>query len=502
MRFAFERRVDLPRLAWCARVASGADVVELRHGPGVEAHGDFFAEGAWAGAFGAGRIDEATTVVGTGGRARPDAAVFTASSGRRDRVYAARGARELWISNSPVFALVASGDEPAPDFRGYLGEFTRQVRLGVRRTRRALPTRRGELWLFESGNVEARPDLSLTRVEPPPPPPPRDFAEYVASLEAALDGVFANASAPERGHGFRPLATLSRGYDAPAVAALAARLGCREAVTFSHREEGQAEAADDGTEIGKLLGYAVTTLERDAWAARPGMAEAEFCVLPPGFDVVWSAAEELLAGSLLLFGFGGDLFWTLQQLGAGLSTPGWAGLAALSGTTLLEFRLRVGFHCFPVPTVGWQQASAISAISRSDEMAPWRVGGDYDRPIPRRIVEQAGVPRGSFARTKLGTALHMLRAPEDLRSASRRDFEAFLRERLGAAAVARLRALHALYRRSAGATRALNAATGARLRAPLKAHRPGTGGFLPHWGFERIRSRYEGASGAALGGEA
>jgi hypothetical protein len=33
-------------------------------------------------------------------------------------------------------------------------------------------------------------------------------------------------------------------------------------------------------------------------------------------------------------------------------------------------------------------------------MRPWRVGGNYDRPIPRRLVEEAGVPRRAYAREK------------------------------------------------------------------------------------------------------
>jgi hypothetical protein len=489
VRFAFERVAALPRLAWCARIAAGADVVEVRHGPWVEAHGDFFVEGAWQGAFGEGRFDQAIAVVGTGGRARADAAVFTASSGRRDRLYLARGERELWVSNSPVFALVASGDALDPAFRRYLWEFLVQTRLGVRRERRTLPTCRGALWLFEAANLEVRPDLSFARVEPPPPPPPRDFAEYVASLEGALRDVLANASDPGRAHVFRPLVALSRGYDSPAVAALAARVGCCDAVTFRHRTPGEPDPSDDGTEIGSRLGLAVTGLVRDAWAARPGLPEAEFCVLPPGHDVVWAGAEALLAGSVLLNGFGGDAVWSLNPADIRPALAR-ANLAGLAGTTLAEFRLRVGFQAFPVPLVGWQQADAIFAISRSAEMRPWSVGGDYDRPIPRRIVEEAGVPRGSFADVKRATADHKLVEAADLCAASRRDYEAFLHEEFGAVGVARLRVLDALHRAGARGAHTLRAATGVRLRPPLRAHRLGGAALLPHWGFARTRARY------------
>src|SRR2546427_8786426 len=32
--------------------------------------------------------------------------------------------------------------------------------------------------------------------------------------------------------------------------------------------------------------------------------------------------------------------------------------------------------------------------------APWRLGSDYDRPIPRRILEEAGIPRRLFGNRK------------------------------------------------------------------------------------------------------
>jgi hypothetical protein len=492
VRFAFSRVDALPRLSWCARLAAGSDVVEVRHGPWVETRGDFFVEGAWEGDFGAGELDRSVALVGTGGRAGADGVRFSASAGRRDRLYLARGERELWISNSPVFALVASGDELDLACRRYLWHFVAQVRLGVRRERRTLPTRRGALWLFEAGNLEVGADLSFVRLDPPAPPAPRDFTGYLAQLEAALAGVLANAGDARRAQRHRPLVALSRGYDSPAVAVLAARLGCHEALTFAEHAPGEPAPEDDGSEIGARLGLATRRLARTAFATRPGLPEAEFCVLPPGHDVVWAGNEEPLVGSLVLNGFGADGLWSLDASDAApdLARPSVGGLA---GTTLAEFRLRVGFQALPLPTIGWQNAEALLAISRSEEMRPWSVGGRHDRPIPRRIVEQAGVPRGSFADAKRASALYMLSEAADLSPASRRDYESFLRERFGAAGAARLHALDALHRAAARGAEALRAATGVRVRAPLRAHRLGRAALLPHWGFERIRARYESA---------
>ena len=105
------------------------------------------------------------------------------------------------------------------------------------------------------------------------------------------------------------------------------------------------------------------------------------------------------------------------------------------GPGIAEFRLRLGFMHFPLPylgTVDCQPARcrisrSVRRISNSEEMAPWSIGGDYDRPIPRRIVESAGVDRHMFGQTKRAVAVWYGReAPEDImQSDSYRDLQAF-----------------------------------------------------------------------------
>ena len=38
-------------------------------------------------------------------------------------------------------------------------------------------------------------------------------------------------------------------------------------------------------------------------------------------------------------------------------------------------------------------------------MDPWRLRNGYDRPIPRRIAEEAGVPRLAFGQSKMGSVV-------------------------------------------------------------------------------------------------
>lgn len=103
-----------------------------------------------------------------------------------------------------------------------------------------------------------------------------------------------------------------------------------------------------------------------------------------------------------------------------------------SGNTLAEFRLHAGFVHAVVPMIGAEHHPAIDAISKSGEMDAWRVPGSYDRPIPRRIAEEAGVPRQAFGQKKLAVSApleELLADPCALMSPeTAEDFREYVRE--------------------------------------------------------------------------
>lgn len=73
---------------------------------------------------------------------------------------------------------------------------------------------------------------------------------------------------------------------------------------------------------------------------------------------------------------------------------------------MIENRLRVGYIGVPVPLFGASQWVSIHNISNSYEMGTYSVGGDYDRPIPRKILETRGVPRNMFGINKKGAGFN------------------------------------------------------------------------------------------------
>jgi hypothetical protein len=206
--------------------------------------------------------------------------------------------------------------------------------------------------------------------------------------------VDANARDAARRKGrYAPLATISSGYDSPAVARLASEAGCKEAITFGSARPGYEEEDDSGRDIAAILGLEVREFDRLQYRSMETYPEAEFLAYGAG---VFAPLADVLAGRVLYTGYLGDAVW--NRVSRRVNTE----LLMLypGGSSLGEFRLRVGFIHFPLPTVGYIRHPSIYAISNSRELETWALGNDYDRPIPRRLLEELGVPRTAFGRTK------------------------------------------------------------------------------------------------------
>jgi len=70
----------------------------------------------------------------------------------------------------------------------------------------------------------------------------------------------------------------------------------------------------------------------------------------------------------------------------------------------------------------------INRISNSSEMAPWDVPGNYSRPIARRIVEEARVPRNYFGTSKKAASVLFGTRFDTLSSGTRDEYYKWLRQ--------------------------------------------------------------------------
>ncbi|MFC2169708.1 hypothetical protein ACFLRM_03960 [Acidobacteriota bacterium] len=472
----------------------GKDEVSVVHGRGVEIRDTCFFEGAWDGPFGDEKFDAAPMFVGSGARLDHRGVLFVAPTVMNAYLFSVRRGNRLLISNSLVFLLARTGDEPDPQYPHYYYDLLEISRRGFSKAPPALTMRSGsEISILFFHNYLIRPDLSLQFQENGSREAPGTFQGYFRLLDDTVRLMFSNAGDPRRRWCFRPITTISQGYDSTAAAALAARSGCSEALTLLGRGE-------RGKLVAERLGLAVTEYQFTDFLKLPGTPEAEFCAMPLGSNVPLAVMEPQLRGKLLTTGYMGDDIWRRNK--RILSNLRYPQHPYLREHSLLEFRLRVGFLTLPVSQIGLAHISAVQRISRSREMKPWSVGGWYDGPIPRRILLEAGVPHNLFGVSKIGGAHCYPQEANGMSNSSRKDFMAFCQDQSVSLVELEVGPLIRILSRCHSYICRFLAKLPAwlgffylpftRLRLRNKTHfLAGIQMYTFHWGVARIRHRYE-----------
>lgn len=497
MKLDFRRVESLPCLAWCARLDRGSSTVIVTHGPGVETGRDFLVEGAWPGSFAKADFDRSHALMGSGAKLVGDALVVSTPCHTLERLHVVRHAESLWISNSLPFVLASAGLGLDPSYSRYKNDLW-SIMHGLQRCVRQLASVAGPpVQLYYFTNLEVTPDLVVHEHAKPAPEAYANFADYRRFLSDTLAALASNAASAERHTRSELLATLSSGYDSPAAAALAAEVGCRRAVSFRTGIEKATSAAteDNGAPIARLLGLEVREFARQDRRAASECVAAEFAAAGDSFDLQLAAFEPVLPQSLFVTGFNGDNIWDRCCRHV---SPFFVRMDP-SGTSLAEFRLRLGFiHC-PLPFVGGVHHAAIHAISNSAEMAPWTLGATYDRPIPRRILEEKGIPRGLFGRSKTASimAVQAMRQPESGSAA----FEQFFASHDAARTPLRRASDEALYLIRRIRSRLTSLSNRLRLAhllprlTLLDVPIPGPPSLVVPWGVSTLQQRYRAATG-------
>jgi hypothetical protein len=496
MKLAFKKIDTLPRMAWCARVDKLHHTIRILHGSYVEVSNEFFCEGAWSGNFISGDF-ESNLLMGSGGKVTDRGPLISTPNHTMERIYALKNEHAMFISNSCAFVFAQSHDEPDPHYLLYASKIA-SIIYGLQKYARALPTRNGNhIQMFCHCNLYVGVDHQL--IESPKTPVREfvDFADYKSFLEEKIRAIVINANDANRRVHYRPIATISSGYDSPASAVLAQKVGCDEALTFEHaRPHRTADLDDSGAKIAKRLGMKVKVYDRFDYLNRTGFPEAE------GGISEFLCFADALDRRLLFTGFN-DAVWDPFNK----TVSPFIQRKDTSGNSLAELRLRVGFVHLPVPYVGCTSHPSIHRISTAKAMQPWSVGTKYDKPIPRRLVEEAGVERGMFGLEKKAVAI----VPEAegfekaMTKASFTDFSRFVQEHYTVQMAAKLR-LYRLGQCLARIHRALKQKLVV-IISPIIGKRitvvssPQTGlervvrwgpySLLFHWSIHKLLSRYE-----------
>lgn len=393
----FRARVagGLPPLAWAARIGR-CRRVEALCGKAVEIADRGLLAAAWSGDYRRFDPRSAETSVGTGLLADNDELVAFCGNAGSDVLFIHRGGEGLTLSNALPLALAIGGDTLRFNYPFYNQDLMSYL-IGGLRYRRSIPTVAGRVEHYYR-SVLIGPDHGVGVLDHGEPRRFASYACYRQFLSEELHALLDNATAVARRVRYRPMASLSTGYDSPAGAVLAREAGCREAFTFREACSAPPGSEDSGEHIGRMLGFSTSVLETLAYRRRRDLPEVEFIASGYGGPQVYLAgSEHLLVNRLIITGFGGDAIWA-RGFGqnAKVHRPFYAG-----GYSGVNYHLRLPALAVAVPAIGAGDPRHIGVLSRSAEMAEWSIGGDYDRPLPRRIVEEAGVERDAFAIRKL-----------------------------------------------------------------------------------------------------
>jgi hypothetical protein len=408
----------LPPLAWLVEVNEGPRVV---CGDDVEVGPNFLVEGCWDGPFAAAGFHTAENFFGSGFRESPDGAlVFSAATDTLDCLYVLARASRPIVSNSLPLLLAYAQLELDPN-QNYV-ERLATVTRGIRAYDRAIAS--DPQWVLLRV-VHANFTLSADGITELPKPVCMAFGDrnaYCAYLSRALSACLDNARDPARRRRYEPLTCCSSGYDSNMIAALAAPLGCARAISLTTARSGES---DSGAAVAQRLGLKCRERPRPVHATEP-QSEMEFLAggAGGGGDSVLREFEDELKSTVFLTGYHGDAVWDKYAA----PTPDFVRKDD-SGCGLTEFRLRVGFFHLPLAFVGGAHADEILRISNSIELREFSVGGNYDRPICRSVLEQAGVPRDLFGMQKKAVTIALVWDQSCLHPASRAAFRRFVRKR-------------------------------------------------------------------------
>ena len=416
MEFRYLESDEIPKLSWCGCLEKGNDEVFVVHGNGVETTDRCFHEGVWSGQFADHAIDQAIMMSGSGARVFKDDVLFVTPSHLGEKIYTAQRGSLFYAANSLTCLFAALGEKPSIDEPDYHFRVLESYRRGNSVECIDLKTDSGNsIQIRNTANFYVGRDLQI-RVTPKPVSPfPKNFDIYIESLREVSARLIANATDVQRKQSFIPLTTVSVGYDSTAVAALAVSLGYSDALCIQ-------STLEDGRSVAERLGMNVMTIDREAFM-RKKCNSSEFYVLGLGHASVFSEVESELSGRLLLTGYYGDSIWSLNREifeGAEISS-----MPTPEGISHAEFRLRVGYCTMALASFGAEHGVQIQAVSRSREMRAWQTRPrSYSRPIPRRMVEAQGVPRGFFGQVKKATG-HVF-ISDSMSPSLKREFRNFL----------------------------------------------------------------------------
>ncbi|MDP2275501.1 MAG: hypothetical protein Q8K32_32435 [Archangium sp.] len=422
-RVSVRRDESLPKLAWYAVVDRRAGTCEVECGRFVEidpsATPQWVAAGMWDGDFAKGDFHKSEHVYGSGLRVDGDDVVVVPAHSTVDRCVYARDGHVWHVSNSLVVLLGRMGarlDEEV-DHRRWgesmcLGVFNYLRQFSVVHPRLSVMHQ----LIFEALHIG--PDGTASFRFHDKPHEFRDFTDYRGQLNGALTSLWKNATDSRRARPMRAVGSASRGYDSGTVLAMVQPIVATPMISWTAQKSNTRVpelvqklmktnlSDDDGSEVAARLGatprylnldFSKISAEMEAWCWATAQISPELA-----FHALLTEADSHDVPTIFFAGHAGDGVWELGL--SEIMQTGQIIRGAQSGYALIEARARYGVVECSAPYLFSRSVGAIHRVSGLPEMSHWQLKNGYDRPICRRILEEAGVRREAFGWGKKAVA--------------------------------------------------------------------------------------------------
>ena len=411
-RLIFRENRNLPQLMWVAKIDKvNPKEVQIIHGNSVEIDKTYLVEGVWDGPFEKGEFHKTSNFFGSGIRVDKDKVHFVTSKSVTDRLLLADEDDTIYVSNSliGILAVTDSSMDPEHDYNNeglplingidqYDGDF-KIVHPKIKKLKQIFLKN----IIYEDNRITYNEVKHSIKIE--------CYNDYIDHLNTILFKLKENWESNSRKKTIEAISTISQGYDATAVTALVRNYGVNICFTGHYIDRPsffnkvQKRIKDDGTPAAKDLGIKVKYLNKN----RNSISNDELFFLAINypknstyscFETSLHSMNEFIDKDKCLFivftGYNGDHLWDLNPIHISDQII----RKSNTGLGLTEVRLKSGFFNVALPYILAREQPKIVNISRSREMDPWKLNNNYDRPIPRRIAESAGIKREHFGMQK------------------------------------------------------------------------------------------------------
>lgn len=415
MRIIFELDENLPKLSWHASADTRTGQCTVFHGAWVEISNRGFIEGTWDGDFEKFGFNESAIIFGSGAICLENKIVFVSSTSTTDCLYYSSTDTQINVSNSLPFILAATNDQLDETNTEYQN-INESITFGINQYIKSIPTKGGAVTRIIHRNLVLNTD-GIFEADKINEPNFKDFQSYYNYLIEKYERIVENATDKHRKYPMDIFSTQSRGYDSTAVNAIAKNYGIKKVFTVTtgkakgyFMQDGKnREPDDDGTAICErfnlnpipLLRHNIKSIEENEYLV--------FATLHESGDInLLEITTHINRPTILLTGCLGEIWYTEDYY---TEHPNYICSDLIRGDLgnhgMTESRLQAGYVQLAFPFIGARSRSDIFAITTSPEMDPWRLCTAYDRPIPRRIAENAGLQREMFGQTKMASVIEL-----------------------------------------------------------------------------------------------